>query len=492
MTNCCLPSASSLQKQSFSLKPTTTVVRHLPIVAEGWEAAALGGDTFSSNEMEDVTANRAAMKAFQQALVAQKGLLEPTLTVVRHRFCITAPARSTPEPESQPTLKHLHPKHGWTEAHGFRGDSSWELPRQMVHCDVEARPGYASKLAHEYKDSPAVLQAKVDKLARLMEASKHCLIYSGAGISTNSGISDYATRSSSDTPSASDRPKLRSPYEAQPTYAHRALVALHDAQFIQYWVQQNHDGLPQKAGLPQHALNEIHGAWYDPSNPVVAMSGSLRGDLFSEMLAWEQRADLTLSMGTSMCGMNSDRVFTTVAKKGKQSFNHKGTATAAIGGVIINRQQTQFDHLSCLRIFADLDEVMAMLLESLGMKRRADECLTAMQRPRNFFVPDVAAGAVEGQEDVFRVPYSADGTRHPSHAHRLLDLREGSKVRLTGGPYVGDCGEVLGKNREGHYRIQFRHLVGITRRPFESVLGSWWAQAAVRGDVDMIPVVNIL
>merc|ERR1712078_397048 len=100
-----------------------------------------------------------------------------------------------------------------------------------------------------------------------------------------------------------------SPYEAQPTFTHRALVALHEAGLVRYWVQQNHDGLPQKAGLPQSAINEIHGAWYDPSNPVVAMNGSLRSDLFKEMLEWEEKTDLTLSMGTSMCGMNSDRVF---------------------------------------------------------------------------------------------------------------------------------------------------------------------------------------
>lgn len=499
MTKCCLPSASTLQKQSYALKPTKTIVRHLPIVAEGWETAALGGDTFSSHEMEDIAANQAAIKAFQQALVDQKELLEPTLTVVRHTLTVTASEPAKPKPKA--TLEYLRPKHGWTEAHGFRGQSSWELPRQIVHCDQEARPGYASQLAHEYEDSPNVLQAKVDLLARLLEASEHCLVYTGAGISTNSGISDYATRTGTDmgNSSSSNRPKLRSPYEAQPTYAHRALVQLHNAHFLQYWVQQNHDGLPQKAGLPQHAINEIHGAWYDPSNPVVAMNGSLRSDLFTEMLEWEQKADLTLSMGTSMCGMNSDRVFTTVAHKGKNNFEHKGNvAVAAIGGVIINRQQTQFDHLSCLRIFADVDEVMAMLLQSLGMQRRAEECRNAMQQPRNFYVPQVTqgagiegSGAVPGMEHVFRVPYREDGTRHPANACRLLDLREGSKVQLTGGPYKGDCGEVLGQNREGHYRVQFRHLVGITKRPFESVLGSWWTEAAVRGQVDIIPVVNL-
>lgn len=28
-------------------------------------------------------------------------------------------------------------------------------------------------------------------------------------------------------------------------------------------------GLPQKAGFPQGLINEVHGSWYDPSNPGV-------------------------------------------------------------------------------------------------------------------------------------------------------------------------------------------------------------------------------
>jgi hypothetical protein len=52
---------------------------------------------------------------------------------------------------------------------------------------------------------------------------------------------------------------------------------------LQGWVQQNHDGLPQKAGYRQEDINEIHGSWFDPSNPVVKYSGSLRDDLYQHM-----------------------------------------------------------------------------------------------------------------------------------------------------------------------------------------------------------------
>ena len=487
-----LPSAKSLQNQINTLKPTTTVVRGHPIVVEGWEIAALGGDTFTRQELENEVVNQAAIEAFQNALASQKKMLQPTKTVVKHSLTVTTPEAPT---GTKPTtiLTNLKPAH-WTEAHGFLGKKSWEFPRQVVHCEAEARPGYATKLAHEYEDSPTVLQAKVEILARIMEASQRRLVYSGAGISTNSGISDYATRSGQ----RSDRPQLRSPMEAQPTFAHRALVALHEANFVKYWVQQNHDGLPQKAGLPQHAINEIHGAWYDPSNPVVAMNGNLRSDLFNDMLIWEKRTDLTLSLGTSMCGMNSDRVFTTVAWKGKKKFRKyfaEQERAHIFGGVIINRQQTQHDHLSCLRIYADLDEVMHMLMHSLGMKKRAEECLAAMLHENKHLTLQARRGIAVGEDDIFRVPYCSDGTKRTADnyidGYSILDLRKGSKVRLTASPHEGDCGEVLGKNKEGHYRIQLRHLIGITKRPFTSLLGSWWTEAAVNGHVDTIPVVNI-
>lgn len=65
--------------------------------------------------------------------------------------------------------------------------------------------------------------------------------------------------------------------------SHYALCALDSAGLLHSWVQQNHDGLPQKAGFPQEKINEVHGAWFDPSNPVVFMDGTLRGDLVDWM-----------------------------------------------------------------------------------------------------------------------------------------------------------------------------------------------------------------
>ena len=38
------------------------------------------------------------------------------------------------------------------------------------------------------------------------------------------------------------------------------------------------------------------------------MNGNLRGDLFEWLREWEERADLVLVLGTSLSGMNADRM----------------------------------------------------------------------------------------------------------------------------------------------------------------------------------------
>lgn len=174
-----------------------------------------------------------------------------------------------------PTLEGAEFK-STSEMHGHLGDPSWPAPRLSAACDAVARPGYASKRGHEYLDQPDVLKAKVKLLAAMLTVAKKPVVYAGAGLSTASGISDYATKTGlkgtlaqSNTTAAGAPSAQQSPYCALPNLGHRALAALGRAGKIHRFVQQNHDGLPQKAGMPQHLLNEIHGAWFDPSNPGI-------------------------------------------------------------------------------------------------------------------------------------------------------------------------------------------------------------------------------
>ena len=136
----------------------------------------------------------------------------------------------------------------------------------MVASDRLARPGYSSKSASEFLDTPEVLQEKVKVLANMIRKSKNLITYTGAGISTASGVPDYASNKQKSI--VNEDLKKGNGLNALPTQAHVVLTHLHFAGWLKYWIQQNHDGLPQKAGFPQKFINEIHGAWFDPSNPV--------------------------------------------------------------------------------------------------------------------------------------------------------------------------------------------------------------------------------
>lgn len=359
--------------------------------------------------------------------------------------------------------------------HGRMGKEKWPNPEQVANADVEARPGYNSCQAHEYIDTPEVMREKITLLANMIRSSQNCVAYTGAGISTAAGIDDYASVAPDSVTGGHNKCK-RSPMEAEPTLAHSALTALYQTGYLKHWVQQNHDGLPQKAGYPQHALNEIHGAWFDPANPVVKMEGSLRGDLFSWLLQWEKRADLCLAIGTSLAGMNADRIASATARR-----------QGSLGTVIVSLQQTKLDHLAVLRIFGRTDDVMRALATELSLKMPE--------------VPDYSkyhqTPAVE-DDDLYWIGYGSDGLPlTEGQPRRLLDLSEGARVRITSGPYEGHEGEVLGRSRRGHYQIRFMHPIqrsggkGSWLAPMTHTLGMWIVDEANRGLVSSFPVESL-
>lgn len=371
-----------------------------------------------------------------------------------------------------------------TEMHGRLGaERKWMAPRLVVFCDKEARPGYTSRLAHEYEDEPWVLREKVKVLAMLVAQSKRCCAYTGAGISTASGIDDYASKAKD---SVAMKRKRVDGFLAEPTLAHRVLAALYRKGYLKHWVQQNHDGLPQKAGFPPEHLNEIHGAWFDPSNPVVPMSGSLRDDLCKWMYEWEKKTDLCLAMGTSLCGMNADRMAVTPAVKTKNS----------LGTVIVGLQQCQYDDICTLRFFAKIDEVMALLARELGLLTGA--CAV---RKHAVYEPSIPKDAIKahdrigGRPTVLRVPYDKHGKLTQDRS-KMVDwnLENGARVMVTAGPGKGYVGKVLGRTAQGHIRVRLPCQREGSNQQGRSwtvyILGQWWLETATKGTAPFLPLVN--
>lgn len=239
--------------------------------------------------------------------------------------------------------------------HGKSGQPEWKLPRLIARCNEKARPDVDGTMdASEYVDDDRVLSEKLNMVVQLIRQSKQFVVYTGAGISTSSGIGDYASKAKN---SIVMRETSVNRLKAQPTLAHRVLVELERRRFLKHWVQQNHDGLAQRAGFPQEKLNEIHGSWFDKKNPVVLMDDKLNPKLHNLMIEWANKTDFVIAMGSSLCGMEADTVASRVAER-------EGT----LGLVIINLQKTPLDHLASIRIFAPCDKVMELLAKKMNIR----------------------------------------------------------------------------------------------------------------------------
>jgi len=296
----------------------------------------------------------------------------------------------------------------------------WPNPKRTRDCEDKSRPEYTEVRAHEYRDTDEVLKEKIKLFAHLVKQSKNCVAYTGAGLSVASGLDDYATKAKE---TITTRPHVAadrgSGYLAFPNKGHEALARLYKQGYLKKVVNQNHDCLLQKSGFPQHAVNEIHGSWFDPSNPG---GNILRDDLFDELLLLEEATDLCVALGTSLSGLNADRLAKTPAKK----YPGKG-----FGLIIVTLQETQLDSICTLRIFATLDEVMTMLAHELVLPE----------------LPKKSAEQQTGQDrlNVFtNLPYNPQTGKRSTTKTCSLDLNEGSRIKILLGSYAGSKG-VVGK-----------------------------------------------
>jgi len=325
--------------------------------------------------------------------------------------------------------------------------------------------------ASEYADSAKVLEMKVKLFASLLRASRRTLAYTGAGLSVAAGIGMAAVGSSGGG-------GMGVATAGEPTLAHCVMAELNRQQLLHGWVQQNHDGLPQKAGYRQEDINEIHGSWFDPSNPVVKYSGTLRSDLCDDMEMNAEKADLVIVLGTSLTGLNADQCVTTAAEK-----SLKGDA---LGSVIISPQRTPQDGDATLRIFAKADHVMEALVKELGLGSRAIGKIRGVKQSYDLFT----------KTDRVKVPYNKHGV-HSKNVWMWWDLSPGQKVRigsnnnLRGAHQPNDkdisintVGTVDGRDRA---TCSIKVKIGGTVKK----LGLWWLETAVRGGVSHLPLVNV-
>ena len=122
------------------------------------------------------------------------------------------------------------------------------------------------------------MQDEVTKIAQKIAEGGQNIVFTGAGISTESGIPDYRSKGGiwdKFRPVYFDEfmseQKARAEYwrrwiqtyqsisQAQPNAAHRALAELYDFDLLEAVITQNIDGLHQDSGLPPEKVIELHG-----------------------------------------------------------------------------------------------------------------------------------------------------------------------------------------------------------------------------------------
>ncbi len=107
-----------------------------------------------------------------------------------------------------------------------------------------------------------LLQRHIETIARWIVESEHIVAFTGAGISTDSGIPDFRgpegvwTRRDAGLPA----PRWRVPPEqVGPNVSHLSLVELQRLGKLQFLITQNTDNLHRRSGIRPERLAELHG-----------------------------------------------------------------------------------------------------------------------------------------------------------------------------------------------------------------------------------------
>ena len=137
----------------------------------------------------------------------------------------------------------------------------------------------------------------------MVRSSRYFVAFTGAGISTESGIPDFrgpqgiwtkmkpielseflaeaTARREYWRRKVASYPEMR---DAEPNAGHRALATLHEASLLKTVITQNIDGLHQKAGIPAASVIEIHG-----SNAYVACLGCRKRSTWQKVLPFFEK-----------------------------------------------------------------------------------------------------------------------------------------------------------------------------------------------------------
>lgn len=242
-------------------------------------------------------------------------------------------------------------------------------------------------------DSKRSLNMKLKKILKIIEKSQYIVVFTGAGISTSSGISDFRgekngiwTLEKKGIKVEKDKIDIEN---ALPSFTHMAIVSLLKNDKIKYVISQNIDGLHIKSGIPKEKLSELHGnitkevckkckKEYYRDFDVGTISFQKTGrncecgePLYDTLLDWDdelpedemnnaqdqlEKSDLIICLGTSLRVQPANELpfITLENKEGKM--------------IICTLQKTPIDEYAVVKINCYVDDLMKYIIQELQIE----------------------------------------------------------------------------------------------------------------------------
>lgn len=226
------------------------------------------------------------------------------------------------------------------------------------------------------------LDQKIQTLAQWLYEAKYPVVFTGAGISTESGLPDFRgpnglwTRQEKGLPP----PSMSRPWEdMEPNKGHFAIVELQKMGRLKFLISQNVDNLHLKSGINPDLLAELHGnrtklRCMRCERTVDKADGyskcSCGGKLVSSVVDFGQplpKKDLQLSFEhSSKCDLfivlGSSLVVSPASDMPREALR------AGAKLVIINKGETPYDSYANLRFSENIGEVMPRVIKRLKSK----------------------------------------------------------------------------------------------------------------------------
>lgn len=284
-------------------------------------------------------------------------------------------------------------------------------PRNMVGSKPKPRPSnnISSEFEKkEYFDTEDVLAEKIDQLARWIRESRYCIVFTGAGISTSTGIPDFRSGMNTVLPTGpgvwerkargvqvpSQQKKTQSVLQAVPSPSHMAILKLQEEGLVKFVVSQNTDGLHRRSGLDPSVLAELHGNTNmekclkcgmkymrdfrtrtaravhdhltgrrcdDPQcggplvDSIINFNEDLPDDELEKAFDSAELADLCIVLGSSL------RVFPAADVPG--NMIKRGAKV-----VIVNLQKTPLNKKCAMEVHSKIDAVLVGVMQQLGLE----------------------------------------------------------------------------------------------------------------------------